>query len=70
MTGELDRILTIREPFGPRDTESVINLGLASADLLFDRSNLIYSQATSPSRPTYPGYPAETARCKRERMGG
>lgn len=53
MTGELDRILTIREPFGPRDTESVINLGLTSADLLFDRSNLIYSQATGPSRPTY-----------------
>jgi hypothetical protein len=51
--GELDRILTVRRPFGPVDTESVINLGVEGADQLFDRSNLIYAQAFNPSRPTY-----------------
>lgn len=51
--GELGRILTTREPFGPRDTESVIMAGLTDAAQLFDRSNQIYAQATSPSRPTY-----------------
>lgn len=53
MVGQLDRVLTRREPFGPRDTEGVIGLGRTDADLLFDRTNLIYAQTASPARPTY-----------------
>jgi hypothetical protein len=51
--GELDRILTIHRPFGPPDTEAVVNAGIDDADQLFDRSNLIYARAVGPSRPTY-----------------
>ncbi len=49
----LARILTAREPFGPRDAESLIDAGLAGSDQLFDRSNLIYAQTSAASRPTY-----------------
>ena len=49
----LNRILTTREPFGPADSESVFEAGLAGVDKLFDRSNLIYAQTTCASRPTY-----------------
>lgn len=50
--GKLYHVLTAREPFGPGDTESIIRAG-AGVDLLFDRNNLIYAQADSPSRPAY-----------------
>lgn len=50
---ELYRVLTDREPFGPGDADSIIRAGCPGADLLFDRSNLIYAQVGSPSRPAY-----------------
>ncbi|GLZ28691.1 hypothetical protein Lesp02_08810 [Lentzea sp. NBRC 105346] len=50
---ELGRILTADAPFGPRATEDLIHFGTAGADLLFDRSNLIYAQTESDSLPTY-----------------
>jgi hypothetical protein len=50
---ELDRILTTQRPFGPPDTETVVNAGVHDADRLFDRSNLIYARAMGPARPTY-----------------
>ncbi|MDQ3152619.1 MAG: hypothetical protein M3R63_13155 [Actinomycetota bacterium] len=53
MADTLARILTAREPFGPRDAESLIDAGLAGSDQLFDRSNLIYAQTCAASRPTY-----------------
>jgi hypothetical protein len=51
--GRLDRIVNDSQPFGPIDTESVVNADCADADQLFDRSNLIYAQAAGPDRPTY-----------------
>jgi hypothetical protein len=51
--GELNRILTLQRPFGPPDTETVVNAGIDGAEELFDRSNLIYARAVNPLRPTY-----------------
>jgi len=47
------RVLTPEEPFGPFDTENILDAGPAIARQLFDRSNLIYAQAASTSGPTY-----------------
>jgi hypothetical protein len=47
----LGRILTPREPFGPRATEALVDEGAVAQ--LFDRSNLIYAQASAAARPTY-----------------
>ncbi|TWF81159.1 hypothetical protein FHX44_117102 [Pseudonocardia hierapolitana] len=59
----LGHILTPREPFGPRATETVVDGGAldpeavdsgeAALAKLFDRSNLIYAQVSAGSRPTY-----------------
>lgn len=35
----LAKILTAREPFGPRDAESLVDLGLAGTEELFDHRN-------------------------------
>lgn len=51
--GHLDLILNDRQPFGPLDTESVLEAGYVDADRLFDRSNRIYAQTAGPARPTY-----------------
>jgi hypothetical protein len=53
----LSRILSPREPFGPRATEALVDEGavdaVAALAQLFDRSNLIYAQASAAARPTY-----------------
>lgn len=49
----LAKILTAREPFGPRDAESLVDLGLAGTEELFDHRNLIYAQTSRVSRPAY-----------------
>ena len=48
---KLDRILTESAPFGPLASDSLFDAEPASAELLFDRSNLICSQAqhTAPA---------------------
>jgi hypothetical protein len=51
--GPLDRIVNDSQPFGPIDTESLVDANCADAEQLFDRSNLIYAQATGRIRPTY-----------------
>lgn len=52
-SGRLDRIVNDNQPFGPIDTESLVNAHCAEADRLFDKTNLIYTQAGGPSRPAY-----------------
>lgn len=49
----LDWLLTDVQPFGPIDTEGVVNAHCVDADQLFDRTNLIYAQAVGPQPPTY-----------------
>lgn len=50
-SGRIGSILSSRQPFGPVAAEGVLDC--PEADLLFDRSNLIYRQTTGPARPTY-----------------
>ncbi len=52
-TANLAKVLTAREPFGPRDAESLVDLGLAGTEQLFDHRNLIYAQTSRSSRPAY-----------------
>ena len=50
----LSEILTAREPFGPRDSETLSRADPAEYDQLFDRNNGIYAQAftAAPARRT------------------
>jgi hypothetical protein len=49
----LNQILTAREPFGPRDSETLLRADPSECDQLFDRNNLIYDQTFTAARPTY-----------------
>jgi hypothetical protein len=49
---ELDRVLTVAEPFGPLASEALFGAWPESAEQLFDRSNLICAQAVRSS-PAY-----------------
>ena len=49
----LTEILTAREPFGPRDSETLLRADPAEYDQLFDRTNGIYAQAFTAAPPTY-----------------
>jgi hypothetical protein len=49
----LTEILTAREPFGPRDSETLLRAEPSEYDQLFDRSNGIYAQAFTAAPRTY-----------------
>ncbi|MGH3864032.1 P-loop ATPase, Sll1717 family, partial [Actinokineospora sp.] len=49
----LSRILTPRQPFGPSNTEAMAHFGPELTDRLFDRTNVIYTQAVANEHPTY-----------------
>ena len=49
----LSEILTAREPFGPRDSETLSRADAAEYDQLFDRNNGIYAQASTARPRTY-----------------
>ena len=49
----LSEILTAREPFGPRDSETLSRAAAAEYDQLFDRNNGIYAQASAARPRTY-----------------
>lgn len=46
-------ILTDRQPFGPVDTEGMLDAEHPGFDQLFDRNNLIYAQTRSDFAPSY-----------------
>jgi hypothetical protein len=46
-------ILTDRQPFGPVDTEGMLDAEHPELDQLFDRSNLIYAQTRADITPSY-----------------
>lgn len=52
-TDGLRKILTPRQPFGPGNTEAMAHFGPELADQLFDRTNVIYTQAVADAHPTY-----------------
>jgi hypothetical protein len=49
----LTEILTAREPFGPRDSETLTRAAAPEYDQLFDRTNGIYAQAFNARPRTY-----------------
>ena len=50
----LTEILTAREPFGPRDSETLLRADPSEYDQLFDRNNGIYAQAFTATPTVVP----------------
>src|SRR3954454_14937091 len=52
-SSRIGAILNDRQPFGPVDTESLIDAEHPELDQLFDRDNLIYAQTRETASPSY-----------------